>query len=203
METIRGTIARIRYYQEEGRTDWALAFSKIGWSMISILFPISLFRLVYDLFGLPEAVISILALALIMKIVGPFNLVMLDELLCRLFPTLRSAIRLGTVPVYDFRLLLEDSGQRACILKGELTGAGPMDGDRVVLHGRSRGGTFLVHHGFNECTASEIRRTPKLTGWILLVTAGLLALCGFYLAAAFDEPIYNFVSRIMENMGRD
>ena len=123
MDSIRGIITQLRIYDEEGRTDWFLSLSKIIWFLIWVLFPLSLFRFIYDLLGLIEAIVSIILMLVILRLVGPSNLVMLDELLSRISPSLRSPQRFGTVRVYDFRLRTDDGRTFACIIRGDLVGS--------------------------------------------------------------------------------
>ena len=193
METLRGRISSIQIYEEEGGHDWCLALSKVGWGLICFFFPISLFRFLNDFFGLAVAIVAMLTLLLMVRLVGPQNLVMLDEVLCRLFPFFRSAVRLGRVRVYDFRLWMEDGRRVACLLKGDLIGAVPVAGDRVTLEGRNRSGTFFVHRGLNEETRSLLAPRTLPSFWIMLGTIAGMILMVFYLLGIFDEVILRLI----------
>lgn len=197
METIRGTISSLQVYEEEGGHDWYLSLSKGGWGLICFLFPISLFRFLYDFFGIAIAIVGMVILALVVRLVGPYNLVMLDELLSRLFPFFRSAVRLGRVRVHDFRLRTVDGKMVACIMKGDLVGAAPTVGDCMVLEGRRKRGTFWVRRGFNEETRSllAIRSVPSL--WILLGTVVVMSVIILYLLGIFDEVILRLIDCLL------
>lgn len=187
METVRGTITSLQVYEEEGRHDWCLSLSKFGWGVVWFLFPISLFRFLYHFFGIAIAIAGLIVLAMIIRLAGPYNLVMLDELLCRLFPYFRSSIRLGRVRIYDFRLRTSEGRMLACILRGDLIGASPAVGDSVVLEGRQRSGTFRVHRGLNEETGSLLATRTIPSRWILLGTVIVMVLMVLYLTGIFDE----------------
>ncbi len=189
MANVGGRIGRMRIYEEEGRTDWPLALSKICWFFICVLFPLSFFRLLNGLFGVFTAVAGVFLLLLLSRLLGPLNLVLLDELLARVFPSLRTAVRLGRVRVYDFRVQRTDGTQIACLLRGELLGGSPMQGDVVELEGEFRGGSFHVRNGRNKTTRSAIVPRRSHSGWILFGTLTLMAFFAAYLAGAFDEWI--------------
>jgi hypothetical protein len=198
MDQIQGKIIRLRIYMEEGRTDWLLALSKVIWFLIWILFPFSLFRFLYDLLGAVEAVLGIFILLIILRIAGPQNLVMLDELLGRIAPSLRSAIRFGSVRVFDFRLINSAGQEIACILRGDLLGSAPMTGDQVELEGRMRQGTFVISRGRNLTTGSVLAPRPSRSLWILLVTLGIASLFSLYLLGVFDAWIYDWFISIID-----
>ncbi len=202
MAELAGRISCIQVYEEEGRTDWALALSKLCWFAICVLFPISLFRFVKDLFNPVLAGISVLIMLLVIRLLGPLNLVMLDELLVRIVPTLRSAMRLGTVRIYDFRIEQEEGRQIACILRGDLRGGAPMEGDSVLLEGVYRGGVFRVSTGRNRTTNSLLAPRPRYSNWILLCTAGLVLLFALYLRGTFDAWIYPFFAHLFKLFGQ-
>jgi hypothetical protein len=189
METVRGTISSLQVYDEDGGHDWYLTLSKAGWGLICFLFPISLFRFLDDFFGIAIAILGIVTLAFVVRLVGPHSLVMLDELLCRLFPFFRSAVRLGRVRTYDFRLRTADGKTLACLIKGDLVGAAPAIGDSVVLEGRQRSGTFRVRRGFNEETRSLLATRSVPSRWILLGTIIAMIVMVLYLLGTFDEVL--------------
>jgi hypothetical protein len=189
METVRGTISSLQVYDEDGGHDWYLTLSKAGWGLICFLFPISLFRFLDDFFGIAIAILGIVTLAFVVRLVGPHSLVMLDELLCRLFPFFRSAVRLGRVRTYDFRLRTADGKTFACLIKGDLVGAAPAIGDSVVLEGRQRSGTFRVRRGFNEETRSLLATRSVPSRWILLGTIIAMIVMVLYLLGTFDEVL--------------
>lgn len=198
MPVVRGHIVRITIYEEEGRTDWALALSKICWYAICVMVPISLVRFVNDLFGPLTAAGALFAFLLLVRLLGPLNLVMLDELLGRIFPTLRSAIRFGRIRVHDFRVRQEDGRQVACLLRGDLVGGVPMQGDLVNLQGNYYRGTFRVRTGENHTTGSTIAPQSTYSGWILVGSIGLVAVFALYLHGVFDPWIYPLVVDLLE-----
>jgi hypothetical protein len=180
-------------YEEEGRHDWYLSLSKAGWGFICFLFPISLFRFLNDFFGIAIAIVGMVILALIVRLVGPHNLVMLDELLCRLFPFFRSAVRLGRVRIYDFRLRTVDGKMLACLIRGDLVGAAPAIGDSVVLEGKRRAGTLRVRRGFNEETRSLLATRSVPSCWILLGTIVAMIVMVLYLLGTFDDVLLRLI----------
>lgn len=197
MENVRGTISSLQVYEEEGGHDWYLSLSKAGWGLICFLFPISLFRFLNDFFGVAIAIIGMIILALIVRLVGPYNLVMLDEVLCRLFPFFRSAVRLGRVRIYDFRLRTVEGKTLACIVKGDLVGAAPAIGDSVVLEGKQRSGTFRVRRGFNEETRSLLATRSVPSRWILLGTIIAMVVMVLYLLGTFDEVLLKLIESFL------
>ncbi len=201
MENVRGEIAHLRTYREEGGRDWALSMSKLIWCGLWVLFPVSLFRLLNDLFGLLAAISGVLLMAILFRLFGPFNLVMLDELLSRIFPSMRSAIRMGMVRIHDFRLRTEDGRELACLLKGDLVGAGPVEGDRFELVGRRRQGTFWIQRGINQATGTLLAVRSLRTGWVLFVTTAMLTVHLLYLAGIFDRLIYTFIEKFIKAAG--
>ena len=52
MEQVIGQIVRLRIYDEEGRTDFLLALSKIVWFLTWIMLPFCVFKFFYDLMGI-------------------------------------------------------------------------------------------------------------------------------------------------------
>jgi hypothetical protein len=188
----------MRTYEEEGRTDWALALSKIFWFFICLAAPFSLFRFLNDLFGTFIASGGILLLLLIVRLNGPMNLVLLDELLVRIFPELRSAYRFGRIRVYDFRVTRDNGEEVSCLLRGELRGSAPMPGDSVTLNGYYRFGSLRVTNGRNEATRALILPRPNYSGWILVGTMLLLALFVLYLDGMFDEWLYPLIVSWLE-----
>ncbi|MBM4305274.1 MAG: hypothetical protein FJ123_00930 [Deltaproteobacteria bacterium] len=193
METVRGIISSIQVYEEEGGHDWFLTLSKAGWGVIWFLFPISLFRFLNDFFGIAIAIAGMIFLAIVVRLVGPHNLVMLDELLCRLFPFFRSAVRLGRIRIYDFRLRTAEGRMLACLLKGNLEGAAPVIGDSVVLEGRQRSGTFRIRRGFNEETGSILATRSVPSFWIFLGTVILMTVIILHILGLFDEVIMKVI----------
>jgi hypothetical protein len=196
MDIVRGRIAKMRVYEEEGRTDWVLALSKVCWCGICLLFPVSLFRFINEFFGLVEAIIGVIAFGILMRLFGIFNLVMLDELLSRLFPSLRSAVRMGMVNVYDFRVQTAENREVACLLKGDLWGSRPTVGDQVRLEGRNKRGTFWVRRGINENTHSLIVLRPSHSLCILCVTGVIMGFFLLYVMGTLDEFIYPWIDSI-------
>lgn len=194
MPKVGGRIVTIQTHEEEGRTDWPLAACKICWFGICVLAPISLFRLVADLFNTAIAVAAILFILVLIRLLGPSNLVMFDELLCRIFPSLRTAVRTGRLRVYDLRVQEQSGRQVACVLPGDLKGGAPMEGDLVVLDGIYRGGTFWVDHGQDLTTASTFAPRSVHTGWLLAATLGLVILFALYLCGLFDRWLYPLVA---------
>lgn len=189
MDCIQGVISQLHIYEEEGRTDWLLALSKLIWFLIWLFFPLSLFRFLFDLLGPWQAVIGILLFLVVVCIMGPGNLVILDELLCRVAPSLRSAIRFGAVRVYDFRLRGDNVQITACILRGDHVGSSPMTGDQVQLEGRMRHGTFIVHRGRNITTGGILAPRSSRSLWIFLFTFGLAGFFSLCLMGVFDPWI--------------
>jgi hypothetical protein len=197
MDHIQGIITRLRIYEEEGRTDWLLSISKVIWFFIWILFPFSLFRFLYDTMGVFEAVCGVFILLLLFRLAGPENLVMLDELLCRIAPTFRSSIRFGVVRVYDFRIKADDGRMISCILQGDLIGSSPMTGDAVRLEGEMQQGCFRVRRGSDLTTGATLEPRSFNSRWILLSTLGLAAFFSFYLGGAFDTWIYGCIATVI------
>lgn len=193
MDQIEGTIARLRIYEEEGHTDWFLSLSKVIWFLLWILFPFSLFRMLYDLMGVFEAVVGVFLFLLFFRLIGPNNLLMLDELLCRVAPTFRSAIRFGTVRVYDFRLRVANGRIVACILRGDLVGSSPMTGDILRLEGKMRHGAFMVRSGTDMTTGAILAPRSLRSGLILLATLGLAVFFSLYFWGLFDVWIYDWI----------
>jgi hypothetical protein len=201
MEHVRGQIAYLRVSQEEGGRDWALSISKVMWCGIWLLFPVSLFRLLNDLFGLVVAICGVLLLAVLFRLFGPLTIVMLDELLSRIFPSMRSAIRMGIVRIHDFRLRTDEGKEIACLMKGDLVGAGPVEGDIFELEGQSRQGTFWIRRGINEATGSILAARSLHSGWVLFCTGIVLTLLLLYLTGVFDQVIYSFIEKLMISEG--
>lgn len=197
MPVVNGRVTRINSHQEEGRTDWALALSKIGWFIIFLLTPLSLFRFVNDFFGIIVAGISIFLLLIFLRLIGPFNLVMLDEIICRVFPSLRTAFRTGRVRVVDFRVKTEQGEQIACILRGDLQGQSPMKGDEVSVNGIFLAGTLHVEDGRNATTNSTFSPRRCHTGLLLILTIGLISVFCLYLNGVFDEWLYPIVEEFL------
>jgi hypothetical protein len=190
MDQIQGIITRLRIYEEEGRTDWFLSLSKVIWFLISVLFPLSLL-------GIMEAIIGCVVFLLFLRMAGPGNLVMLDELICRFAPTLRSTIRFGTVRVYDFRLKADDGRVTACILRGDLIGSSPMTGDVLRLEGEMQHGAFMIRRGTDMTTGAILAPRSLRSGQILLATLGLAVFFSFYLWGAFDAWIYDWIGAVI------
>jgi len=199
MATLNGQVTHLLIYEEEGGRDWVLSISKLLWYLICLIFPFSLFRFLRDIFGLWQSMIVLLVLAMLVRFFGPSNLVYLDELLCRLFPSLRSAVRLGRVRVYDFRLRTPENREVACILKGDLSGAAPILGDVLTLEGHNRWGTFWVQRGVNERTGSLLAPRSIRSWWLLIITAGLLGFFLAYLSGALDALIYGWLEGFFES----
>ena len=198
MVTLHGCIKRMRVYEQEGRADWALVASKICWFVIWVMAPFACFRFTNDLFGLIPAIAGVITLLFLMRLMGPQNFVFLDEFLARLFPTLRSAVRLGRVCVYDFRVQETNGRQVASIIKGDLSGGAPMINDRVRLQGVYRGGVMRVTNGHNETTDSVIKPISIYSGWILVGTLVLFLFFCLYLWGTFDDLVYPFVINLWD-----
>jgi hypothetical protein len=191
MITIQGRISHLRTYLEEGGMDWGLGVSKVLWCILWPLFVVTLFRFLYILFGILEAVLGVVFLLLMSKLLGgPFHLVVLDEWLSRLFPPLRSAIRMGNIRVYEFRLHPQQGAPVDCKLKGELQGAGPVSGDFFELEGRVANGTLAVGRGTNLVTGATLRPRNLHSGSLLLITLLLLGTLLLSLFGTFDPLIY-------------
>lgn len=196
MEQIEGVITQIRIYCEESRTDWLLSITKVLWIILWFLFPLSIFRFIYDLFGIIEAAVVLLIFLILVRLLGPANLVMLDELLVRIVPTLRSSLRLHTVRVYDFRIVTEKRQIIPCILRGDLVGSSPMVGDHVHLLGKTKYGCFTVHTGRNSISGAIISPRTIHYRWIFILTLIPTLFFGLYLAGNLDEWIYEWIIAI-------
>jgi len=198
MDHIQGVINQLSIYEEEGRTDWLLALSKVTWFLIWLIFPLSLFRFLNDLMGTWQAVVGVFMFLVMLRIAGPGNLVMLDELLCRVAPSLRSAIRFGVVRVYDFRLRRDNGQITACLLRGDLIGSSPMTGDEVQLEGRMRHGALIIRRGRNLTTGGVLAARPSRSIWIFLFTLGLAGFFILYLLGVFDPWIYDWAIALID-----
>ena len=197
MITVQGRISHLRVYREEGGRDPALGLSKLLWCILWGLLPIAVFRFFYTFFGIPEAVIATIALLLLGKLSGgPFHLVMWDEFLSRLVPTLRSAVRMGYVRVYEFRVHPRQGSPMDCKLKGDLKGAGPVSGDFFELEGREINGALAIRRGTNLVTGAALKPYHLPSGFILLVSMGLLVVLALYLFGVFDSILYEALCRI-------
>lgn len=200
MAVISGKITVISSYEEEGRTDWALALSKICWFAACILFPVSIFRFLNDLAGPLVASAGLFLLLVLFRLIGFFNLVLLDEVVSRLFPTMRSAVRRGGVKVLDFRILAGNGRQIACLLKGDMGGGLPVEGDVLELEGGFSGGTFLVRRGRNRTTDADISIRSLHSGWILIATLCLTVIFICYLCGYFDSWLYPMIIEVLNVM---
>ncbi len=129
---------------------------------------------------------------------------MLDELLSRIFPSLRSAVRTGRVLVREFRVQQQDGREVTCILRGDLRGGAPMPGDMVILEGAYRYGSLRVWRGQNPATGAMIVPVSSHSGWVLLVTFAIVTLFALYLLGVFDPWLYplvsNWVARVLEKL---
>lgn len=190
MPTIQGKVIRIRSYEQDGRTNWFIAISKLCWYAICVILPFAIFRLLKDLFNVFIAIAGIGVLLFLIRLIGPINLVMLDELLSRIFPALRSGVRSGRIPVYDFRLRQSDSSEIACILRGPLTGSTPAVGDNMTIEGNFISGTFIVSGGVIDNTCAGLVHQPEFAIYILFFTMTLLAVFILYLNGYLDEWLY-------------
>ena len=186
MAIINGQTTAISCYLEEGRTDWTLVVSKICWFAAWVLIPVCLVKFVNQLSGPTAAFIALVVFLVLLRFVGFLNLFLLDEVVSRLFPTLRSVIRRGSVRVIDFRIVSDEGRQVSCILKGDLCGGLPREGDSLELQGRFLDGTFWVVRGRNLTTDSELSVRPLHSGLILMVTLCLLVIIVCYLCGNFD-----------------
>lgn len=198
MPILRGTITRVQSYEEEGRTDWALALSKLLWYGTCLLFPLCLFRFVNDLFNPYLATVSVLLTLFMVRLLIPLHLVALDEIVVRIFPSLRGAIRFGRVRIYDFRIKGEDGSEVSCILRGDLRGGAPLRGDLVQLEGVYRWGTFRIRRGVNHTTRSSLAPRPSHSLWILLTTVMLLTALGLFLWGSLDPWVYPIASDLID-----
>jgi len=198
MAIINGQIINVMSYLEEGRTDWALALSKICWFTICILFPVSTFRFLNDLAGPVVASGGIFILLVLFRLIGFFNLVLLDEVVSRLFPVMRSALRRGDVRVLDFRIKQGNRDHVPCILKGDLCGGLPVEGDDLELEGRFSGGTFFVRRGRNRTTNADIFIRSLHSGWILIATLCLTVVFICYLCGHFDSWLYSLILGVLD-----
>ena len=198
MTTIRGRITHFRTYLEEGGRDWALSLSKVLWCVLWPIFLIASFRLLYVFFGIVEAILGVVFLLLISKLLGgPFHLVMLDEWLSRIFPPLRSAIRMGNIRVYEFRVNPVHRAPLDCKMKGELQGAGPVPGDLFELEGTLANGTLSVDRGVNLITGSILRSRYSHSGSLLLITLLLLGALCLSLFGVFDPLIFEVLRSLL------
>ena len=175
MAEISGKLIKANRYDEESRLDLALAINKICCMVTMILFPLSLFRLLTGLSGLWEAIAGVLLLVVLWRRMGPANLLVLDEVICRVFPSMRAAGRFGRVMVRDLRLLTAQGREIVFLLRVDLRGAEPYVGDALVLGGRFQAGTFMIEHGRSNSTGHTFSPHPTYSYMILLI-AGLL--CG-------------------------
>lgn len=199
MEQVIGQIVRLRIYDEEGQTDFLLALSKIVWFLMWIMLPFCVFKFFYDLMGIFEAFIGIFFFLLLFKLFGPGNLVMLDELLSRISPTLRTAIRFGVVHVYDLRVRRSDDGREiACLLRGDLVGGSPMRGDQVQFQGRIQNGAFIVRQGRNLTTGAVLAAGRSYSLHILIITVLLAVFFFCYLWGSFDSWIYDVFIKVID-----
>lgn len=197
MPTITGRITRMRIYLEEGRMDFILSLSKVIWFIFVLLLPFCIFRFAWDLFGLLEAIISVILFLVLTRILGPTNLLILDELLARVIPTTRAATRYGSVRVYDFRLQAENGSISPCLLKGDLRAGSPMTGDVVTLQGTFRRGTLEVQSGQNITTGAQIEHVPAFSSIILIIVLFLASISGLYLTGILDTIIYPIIVYLM------
>ncbi len=190
MERLEGDVAQARVYTEEGRLDAALALSKVLWFGSYVLFPLAVLRITASMFGFLWAAGVLVIFLVIRKIFGPLVLVALDELLTRIIPEFRSSVRMGTVPVRDFRVVRDDGRMTGCILRGDLAGGGIAAGDRVELEGYVRRGTFMVQGGRNLTTGAQLSRRGMPSGVFLVGSASLLILLLMLFAGVFDDGLW-------------
>ena len=200
MKTLKGTAIKIQYYEDEGGTSFPLLLSKIMWMLIFILLPLTILRMMYEFLENVFVVIGFLIMLAFTRMIGPLNLVFMDELLARIFPVFRSAVRSGRVPVREFRLQTRDKREYACLLRGELTGASIMEGDELELQGRVKNGTFVVKRGVNLNTNSIVQPKNASAYTFLLFTTFLLIVLILCLTGMFDNYIWNIIQAKMENM---
>jgi len=200
MPIINGTVISMNINEEEGRTDWAMALSKIGWFILFFLTPLSIYRFVNDFFGIIAAGITIVLLLVVLRIVGPLNLVMIDEVICRIFPSFRSAFRTGRVRVCEFRIKTELGRQVGCILRGDIQGQAPVNGDDVRLTGIYRQGVLYVENGHNRTTNSEFHIHVSHAGLLLFLTTGFLAVVYLYLIGQFDKILYPLIEKLLSGV---
>ena len=198
MPTIQGKVIRIRSYEQDGRTNWFMAISKLCWYAICFMLPFSLFRLLNDLFNVFIAIAGIGVLLFLIRVIGPMNLVMLDELLSRIFPALRTGVRSGRIPVYDFRLRQSDSSETACILRGPLTGSTPAVGDNMTVQGNFMSGSFVVSGGLIDNTGAALVRQAEFAIYILFFTLILFSFFILYLKGYLDEWLYPLLAGIIQ-----
>jgi len=198
LPTIQGKVIRIRSYEQDGRTNWFMAISKLCWYAICVMFPFALFRLLNDLFNVFIAIAGIGVLLFLIRLIGPMNLVMLDELLSRIFPALRSGVRSGRIPVHDFRLRQSDNSETACILRGSLTGSTPAVGDNMKLQGNFISGSFVVSGGVIDNTGAALVHQPEFAIYILFFTMILLGFFILYLKGYLDEWLYPLLAGIIQ-----
>ncbi len=195
MAVMRGRLTRLRFYEEEGQEDWRLVLSRLGWYALLVAVPVSVWRLFSDMWGLLHATLAILILAVVVRLLGPSHFLSFDEVLCRLFPRLRPAFRLGLVRIWDRRLRLEEGGEVACLLRGDLVGAAPVEGDILRLAGSFRQVTFHVSQGWNETTDARLAPRPTRTIWVFGLTAAISGLFLFYLIiGALDDFLHQLLT---------
>jgi len=190
MTTVSGPISHLRTYLEEGGRDWSLSLAKILWGILWPLFLVTFFRVVFVFFGIVPAVVGVVFLLLISKLVGgPFHLVMLDEWISRIFPFYRSAIRMGNVRVYEFRVNPRYRAPLDCKMKGDLQGAGPVPGDLFELEGTLVNGALEVDRGVNLITGSVLRCLRSHSGTLFLLTLFFLGILVLSLLGVLDPWI--------------
>jgi len=85
----------------------------------------------------------------------------------------------------------------ACILKGDLVGAGPVEGDFFELEGRTKKGTFWIQRGINQATGTLLAVRSLRSGWLLFGTMMLMTLLVLYLAGTFDTIIYTIIGALI------
>jgi hypothetical protein len=198
LPTIQGKVIYIRSYEQDGGTNWFIVISKLCWYAICVIFPFAIFRLLKDLFNVFIAIAGIGVLLFLIRLIGPINLVMLDELLSRIFPALRSGVRSGRIPVYDFRLRQSDSSEIACILRGPLTGSTPAVGDNMMLQGDFISGSFIVSGGVIDNTGAVLARQTEFAIYLLFLTLILLGFFILYLKGYLDEWLYPLLTGIIQ-----
>lgn len=198
MDTLRGRVLSVQAYERAARLDWSLSISRLIWFLIWILLPFSLFRFLAAFCGVLYATAGVFVLIVIVRLVGPGNLVMLDELIGRIFPPLRPHSPTGMVQVHEFRIEKESKQHVTCIMTGNLRGSLPLINDFVSMEGVYRQGCFFAFQGVNERTSAAISIDPRRSAWILAGSFGVMIFFVLYLIGYFDEWIYQHLAEAID-----
>lgn len=147
MPQIEGRVTSIIHREEEGGQDWYLTMARVLWIPFLILLAVAFFFLIHQTIGLVQAILFTVGLLFLCGFFKSIDWVFFDEVVCRLFPDLRSAVKLGVVPVLDLRLQCPGGQEVDCLIRGDLVGAEPKIDDELRLQGEFEHGTFIVQDG--------------------------------------------------------